>query len=470
MRQRFKTFLARLTWAQRFMLASLIILVAGMIGVGGWVGQQIESGVIHQTAAYTSLYVSSVVEPDLQELANSDSITPEHQIMITQALQDTSLGQNITAVKVWNLQGRIVYATEPANLGLAFPVDSDLSRALHGWVSSDISTLDKPENVNDRDRGQRRLETYSPVRRTGTNQIIAAVEFYQTVDSLDRDIAAAQQNSWLIVGGATLAMYLLIAGFVRLASDTIRRQQTELANQVLQQTELLNQNKGLHDRIRRAFRRTTALNERFLRRISAELHDGPAQDLGLALLRLDHLLPQQSDSMTPISEVVSQTDFQTVQSSLRHALEEIRAISAGMGLPELENLSLTETVLRALRAHERRTNTPVKLAMGEIPDNVSVPVKITLYRIIQEALSNAYRHAGGAEQQVEINCSRNQLNLCVSDRGPGFDEAQAAEWDEHLGLVGMRERVESLGGIFRVESKLGQGTRVIAQLPLLDAA
>jgi signal transduction histidine kinase len=161
-----------------------------------------------------------------------------------------------------------------------------------------------------------------------------------------------------------------------------------------------------------------------------------------------------------------QSDFHVVQSSLHHALQEIRAISAGMGLPELENLTLAETVLRAVRAHERRTGTPVTLNMDGVPDNLSVPVKITVYRIIQEALSNAYRHAGGADQQVDVSCAHNQLNLIVSDRGPGFDETHAAEWDEHQGLVGMRERVESLGGTFLIESQLGRGTHVIARLPL----
>ncbi len=470
MRLRISLFFARLTWAQRFMLISLVILVAGMAGIGAWIGQQIEDGVIHQTAAYTALYVSSVVEPNLQELANVDSITPEHQAALAQLLQDTSLGQNITAVKIWDRQGRVLYATDRAAVGQVFPIDSELASALRGWVASDISNLDQPENVLDRNRGQRRLQTYSPVRRTGTNQIIAAVEFYQTVDNLDRNIATAKRNSWLIVGGATLVMYLLIAGFVRLASDTIRRQQAELSNQVVQLKEVLAQNKELHERVRRAARRTTALNERFLRRFSAELHDGPAQDLGLALLRLDQLLPNTEPTQTiQNSESTTPSDFNTVHSSLQHALHEIRAISAGMGLPELENVTLAETVARAVRAHERRTGTRVSLDMAGLPDNVPVPVKITVYRIIQEALNNAYRHANGADQQVEVCQTHNQLNLTISDKGPGFDKSYEAQGDEHLGLAGMRERVESLGGVFQIESQLGRGTCVLAQLPL-DAA
>jgi signal transduction histidine kinase len=290
------------------------------------------------------------------------------------------------------------------------------------------------------------------------------------VDNLDQDIASAKQRSWLIVGVAAAVMYLLIAGFVRLASDTIRRQQTELSNQVVRLKELLAQNKELHERVRRAARRTTALNERFLRRFSAELHDGPAQDLGLALLRLDQLLPQPEPAQhLQNSESTGPSDFHTVQSSLRHALQEIRAISAGMGLPELENVTLAETVARAVRAHERRTGTQVALHTNALPENAPLPVKITVYRIIQEALSNAYRHAHGADQQVEIDFGCNQLNVAISDKGPGFDKSYEAQWDEHLGLAGMRERVESLGGVFQIESQPGSGTRVIAQLPL-DAA
>jgi signal transduction histidine kinase len=457
----------RLTWAQRFLLASLVILVTGMAGIGAWVGQQIEMEVIHQTAAYTALYVSSVVEPNLQELADGDTITPEHQAMLDRLLNETSQGQHITAIKVWNKAGRVVYATDKANLGLTFPIDGELARALRGWVAADISNLDKPENAYDADRGQRRLETYTPVRHTGTSQIIAAIEYYQTVDDLDRAITSSQQRSWLLVAAVTVSMYLLLAGFVRRLSDTIQRQQGELSTQVARLREVLTQNQELHERVQRAAQRTTALNERFLRRISAELHDGPAQDLGLALLRLDNLEP--AAFATPAVQPPSPpADFQLVQGALQNALKEIRAISGGMGLPELENVSLTETVTRAVRAHERRTGTPVALTINALPEGVALPVKITVYRLIQEALSNAYRHAGAVGQQIRVEAAAEQLQLVISDDGPGFDTTLKLETDEHLGLVGMRERVESLGGTFRVESAPGRGARVVARLPLAE--
>jgi signal transduction histidine kinase len=454
---------ARLTWAQRFMLASLVILLAGMAGLGWWVCQEIQSGVVQQTAANVAVYVSGSVEPNVQELLSGDSITPEHQAMLARLMGDTSLGQHITAIKVWDETGRVVYATDAANIGQTFPLDPNLTHALHGWFAADISVLNQPENIFDHDRGQRRLETYSPVRRTGTSQVIGAVEFYQTVDGLDRDLAAVQQRVWLMVGGAGLVMYLLLAGFVRFASDTIRRQQAELGDQVRRLRELLKQNNELHGRVRLAARRTAELNERSLRRISAELHDGPVQDLGLALLRLDQLAPAAQPAL---AGAASAPDFQVVQSSLQHALTEIRAISAGMGLPELENRTPAETVARAVRGHEQRTGTRVDLQLNGLPDRLALPLKITLYRLIQEALSNAYRHGGGAGQAVRVDYLPPKLNLLVTDRGPGFDDTRGLEGEEHLGLVGMRERVESLGGTFHIESQPGRGTRVRAQLPL----
>ena len=151
---------------------------------------------------------------------------------------------------------------------------------------------------------------------------------------------------------------------------------------------------------------------------------------------------------------------------MRHALQEIRAISAGLGLPELERLALPEVVQRAVRAHERRTGTHVAVRMEQVPERAPLAVKITVYRLIQEALQNAYLHAGGAGQEVSVTSERGELEVSVRDAGPGFDTAQLPPTDSHLGLLGMRERVQSLGGLFKVESVPGQGTCVTARLSL----
>jgi len=462
-----RIFLKRLNLSQRFMLASLVILLSGTVGLGEWVGQQIEEGVIHRTAATTALYVDSFIAPNLQELAQNKTLTQEHTDILNRLLQETPLGQQIVSFKVWDASGRVIYSTEPSTIGQVFPVEEGLLLAIEGEVTTQISKLQKEENLLERAKQSRLLETYSPVRLGGTNQVIAVAEFYQTVGDLQKEIIAAQRRSWLAVGLAMLVIYALLAGFVRQASDTIEHQQIALQQQVNQLTELLTQNESLRERIRRAAARFTTLNERFLRRFSAELHDGPLQDLGLALLRLDPVVEQISPIKPDNGSV--KDDLDVVKSSLQRAMEEIRSLSAGLGVPQLNELTLPETLARVIHVHEQRTRTNVALNLFSIPDQVSLPVKITVYRLVQEALNNAFRHAGGREQQVNVGYQAGQITVEVSDHGPGFHYDEGSWWDKHLGLIGMRERVESLGGNFHVVSAPGKGTKVVANLSLEGA-
>jgi signal transduction histidine kinase len=455
--------LAGLSLARRFMLASLVILVTGMFGIGVWISHRIESGVIHRTSATTALYVDSFIQPHLQELAESDTISPESARELDWDLFNTALGEEIAAFKVWNRDGVVVYSMEPSLVGQQFPMTDDLRAAWTGQVSAEISALDAAENQIERQTESQLLEIYTPVRIRGGDEVIAVAEFYQQTDDLDGELASATRRSWLIVGGVTIAMYLLLAGFVQRASDTIVRQQRELTVQVNQLRDLLQQNEHLHERVSRAAARTTALNERFLRRFSAELHDGPAQDLSLALLKLDNVSVACG---AIVGAEACAEELDTIQETVRRALQEVRSTSAGLLLPQLSSLSLSDAVRHAIRSHERRTGTHVTLTVGVVPETVPLPTKIALYRVIQEALTNACRHAAGNDQRVIVSTSDEIVTIEVSDAGPGFDAHQSLESDEHLGLVGMRERVESLGGTIVIESAPGSGTTVIAHLPL----
>jgi signal transduction histidine kinase len=451
------------TLVQRFMLASLVILIAGMTGIGLWIGNEIKNGVIHRTGATTALYVDSFVAPLLQELGSTDALSPEHQAQLSKLLQETSMGQQIVSFKVWDPTGKVIYSTDQQTIGQRFPIGEGLAHAILGQVSSEISELTAAENVSERGIRPELLETYSPVRLSGTSQVIAVAEFYQTVDALNQEIAAAQRRSWLVVGAVTLIIYLLLAGFVRRASNTIEQQRATMNDQITRLTELLEQNQELHERVRRAAGSVATLNERFLRRIGSELHDGPAQDLGLALLKLDALMGRYENHQAAPGFVEELTGIQT---PLQNAQKEVRAISTGLSLPQLAELSLPETFIRAVRAHERRTASRVKLDVAPLPEQAALPVKITVYRVIQESLNNSFRHAEGANQQIRAFMEGDMLVLEVSDDGPGFVPEPAAAFNGHLGLPGMRERVESLGGTFSVKSEIDKGTLVRASFAL----
>lgn len=462
---------SRVTFARQFLLTSFLILLSGMVVIGLWIGWQIKIGVINRTAGVTALYVDSFIAPHLQGLSDGSQLNSEQLQALDALLSGTPLGQRIVTFKIWGADGRILYSNNPELIGQKFPIKQELILAFTGQVQSGISNLSEPENEYERQHWPRLIETYAPVRLEKVGSIVAVSEFYQTTDELEQEIQAAQRRSWLVVGAATLAMYLLLVGLVGRASSTITGQQDELRDHVARLTTLLEQNRQLHQRVRRAAANTTALNERFLHRTSVDLHDGPAQDLALALLRVEALAENCQDWRQPaVNKTVARThsagdDFRTIQVALQSALTDLREITAGLRLPELDHLSLATTAERAVREFERKTGHLVGLTLGDLPENAPLPVKITLYRLLQESLANGFRHANPSEQQVNLVRVGEQLVVKVSDNGRGFDP-QAIYGNEHLGLAGMRERVEILGGTFVVESEPGGGTNVSAHLPL----
>jgi signal transduction histidine kinase len=229
----------------------------------------------------------------------------------------------------------------------------------------------------------------------------------------------------------------------------------------VQLSGLLDQNGRLSDRIRQAAARTTALTEMERRRIGSDLHDGPSQTLAFALLRLDAVegsLQGAGDGRD--------SDLRAIRGALEEALSDMRGIAAGLRTPEFEQSAPIDIVRRAVAEHERRAGAKATVDVQGIPDEAPLATKIALYRILSEALSNATRHGLGAGVAVKATRTDDgQIAVEVSDAGPGFDTEQEPHRG-HLGLAGMRERAELLGGRFEIGSAPGAGTRVRAVLPL----
>jgi len=399
----------RLSLFQRFSITGFVIMVLGTLGISWWLGEQIKAGVIRESASTSALYMNSFIAPNLQELSDSASLTPMHIKVLGRVLAQANLGRQIVTFKVWDHQGRILYSSNPDLIGRVFPIDEDLAAAWQGNVAANISNLQGAENVEERQKYSQLLQIYCPVRLYGTDQIIAIAELYQKVDALQADILTAQWHTWLAVGLTMLLIYLALVGFVRWTSNTIERQGNELTQQVERLTELLTQNGELRERVQRAAANATAVNERFLRRISAELHDGPVQELGAALLRMDRVIGQNETCLALIPNNPCREQLPAIQTSLQNAIQEVRALASGLGLPQLEGLRLDEVLAQVVNSHERRTSTKVKLTTTDLPEQTELPVKITVYRIVQEALNNAFRHAGGAGQVVSAKCEAGRI-------------------------------------------------------------
>ena len=215
-----------------------------------------------------------------------------------------------------------------------------------------------------------------------------------------------------------------------------------------------------------ASRRSTELNEQFLRRVGSDLHDGPAQLIALASLRLDAI--RQLVSAIPQIPASKSEDLDIVQNALDDALAEIRNISSGLVLPELDGLTLTEIFTKAASTHEQRTHTSPDLNLGALPTHIGKSTQICLYRLVQEGLNNAERHAPGASCSISAHCTGNTIEVEVSDTGSGFETEAVATSSSGLGLPGLRERIESIGGQFEIRSAIGQGTQLIARFSIVD--
>lgn len=294
---------------------------------------------------------------------------------------------------------------------------------------------------------------------------MAVAEFYETADELEQNLFMAKLQSWLVVGGATLLMLAALSGIVVRGSRTIERQRTQLQARVKELSNLLNQNEYLRSRLQTSSNRVAELNERYLRRIGADLHDGPAQLIGFALLRLDSL---RSALRKEYPERKDPDEIGAVYDALHEAMGEIRELSAGLTLAKLEEMSPLTVLKEIVGAHERRTETRVVLTVDSIPENLPLPLKISVFRFVQEALNNAYRHGGGIDQNVTCRIDGSEFELNVSDGGPGFMPETPTGEDSGMGLIGLRERIESLGATLKIESTPGEGTILTMRCRLSD--
>ncbi|MEE8444712.1 MAG: sensor histidine kinase [Alphaproteobacteria bacterium] len=444
-----------LSLAGQFAVAGSLVLLAGMLVIGIWVTRQIEDGVTRNTASATALYMESILAPLSQELASSDTLSPGARRAIDEVLTNTAIGERLAAFKIWKPGGLVVYSSEPSIIGSRFEPTANLLAALDGHVAADFDDLDDEEDAHERALGVPLLEIYSPIREAWTGRVIAVAEFYEIATELKANLFRARLTSWLVVATVTLSMFGLLFGIVQRGSRTIEAQRAAQTRRVDELARLAEQNDALRMRVQRASSRAVEHNERYLRRIGAELHDGPAQLLALASLRLDGAAQAIGGDEAP-------ADLQIVKSVLDDAMRDIRDISRGLSLPALENMTLPAILRSAVEAHSKRTDKDVHLITGTDEPALSQTFKICAYRFVQEGLNNAFRHAGGAGQRVESRLDGGILHLSVSDSGPGFTPGDAPEPSDEggLGLAGLRERIESLGARLEIHAAPGEGTRL----------
>lgn len=459
-RTRLKSRVRHLSRSTQFVLAAALILGLTMFFVGKLVSARIERAAVQSAAEAGAHYMEAFLEPYVQEMSRDSGLSAASVESLDHLMDSRSLKRHIVSIKIWRADGTVVYSTAKSLTNRKFPMD-EIAEALKGNVVTDLEDLDQEENEFERNLHVPLYEIYAPLRDFNTGKVIAVGEFYEMAASLEQEINRIRQQVWMVVGAATLAMLTLLFFLVRRGDKIIQRQQVALRLRLLEQTRLHVSNAALQRKITTATQEFSRINELTLRRIGADLHDGPAQLLTLILIRLDDLAEHCAG--------VDQESMETIRGAATDALREVRDLSRGLALPEINDLSLVEELQLVGQRHEQRTGTKVKLKLGQLPEEAPLPLKLCIYRFVQETLNNAYRHAQGKGQVISGDYLNGVLIITVRDNGPGM-AADAlmgdAQGRTRLGLAGLRHRVESLGGMFSIDSSPGKGTSINAQFKL----
>lgn len=439
--------------------ASLVMLPA-MLVMGLWVSDRIQDSVTRGAGTSAALYIENFVEPLLQDLVHDRPLLDDSRRRIERLLVDTSLGQRVLTFKIWAGGGKVIASNRSDVVGKVFPPSERLKRAWAGEVTSGFDHLKDDENEAEKRSGIPLLELYIPIRARGQERVIAVAEFYEKAPELKAELAHARAMSWMIVAAVTLAMLAALSAIVRTGSRTIEEQRGALERRVDELTTLLAENRQLRQRAHLASALASESSEAYLRRLGADLHDGPAQLISLALLRLG-----SGATAGSVQGANGQDERPCVRAVLGDALKDIRNILSGLVLPEIDGLSAAQTIEMVVSRHRQLTGSEVGLNCTGLPEQVSPAMKQCLYRIAQEGLANAFRHGGGIGQSVTAVMERGAINITIADRGLGFAPEPGGA-GAGLGIRGLTNRIESLGGSLRIDANPGGGTRLVARLPL----
>lgn len=194
-------------------------------------------------------------------------------------------------------------------------------------------------------------------------------------------------------------------------------------------------------------------------RVARELHDETGQSLTALLVGLRALEERAEDGL--------RDDVAQLRDRVRRLIEDVGRLARGLHPTALDELNLADVIEQQL--HEFKENAQIETQL-EIDDSASLdrlsrPAALAVYRVVQEGLTNVWRHAGATRVDLRICADGNEIHLDLSDDGNGLAHRKPDR--RGLGLVLMGRRVESMGGSLTVDAVAGEGTTLRVRIPLL---
>ncbi|CAH2716876.1 Signal transduction histidine-protein kinase/phosphatase DegS [Neobacillus rhizosphaerae] len=199
------------------------------------------------------------------------------------------------------------------------------------------------------------------------------------------------------------------------------------------------------------------------KRLSREIHDGPAQMLANVIMRSDIIdrVYREQGMEAAFSEITS------FKKMVRSALYEVRRIIYDLRPMALDDLGLVPTLRKYLQTIEEYHNhSKIEFVNMGLERRLPTKYEVALFRMIQESVQNALKHANACEIKVKLEITNAAITVLIKDNGVGFDTTKKKP--ESFGIIGMRERVELLNGELTFDSKIGKGTAVLISVPLIN--
>lgn len=270
------------------------------------------------------------------------------------------------------------------------------------------------------------------------------------------------------IGALTQRTRELASANKKLKQEITRKKAVEKSLRLSERTstQLLKQSRRMQEELRLLSRRLLSVQEEERKRISRELHDVVAQTLTGINVRLAMLITETTASAKDLHKKIAMT-----QRLVQKSVEIVHRFARDLRPTVLDDLGLVPALQSYFKSFKDQTGLPVELAAFAGVEKLDGGAKTVLYRIVQESLANVVQHAQASRVRVLIAKRKGLVRMDVHDNGRGFDTQRvgSAEEGKHLGLLGMRERVEMIGGTFCVQSAPGKRTTIRVEVPHVDA-
>ena len=246
--------------------------------------------------------------------------------------------------------------------------------------------------------------------------------------------------------------------------EITRRKVVEESLRASEQTSsaLLEKSRQMQVELRELSRQLLTAQEEERMKISRELHDVIAQTLTGINVQLGRLKAESTASSRQLQEKIAST-----QRLVEQSVDIVHRFACELRPTVLDDLGLIPALKSFLKEFLASTGIRVSLKVSTEIEQSSTSIRTVLYRVAQEALNNVARHAKESRASVSIRCHEGLICMEITDSGTGFEMNKTPSTKNHtrLGLLGMRERVEMVGGTFCVESAPDRGTTIRAEIP-----